>query len=120
MAGRRVNLALLWATVLALLTGVGAFLVGSPSGSWLIVGHGVVALAILVLTPGKSAVVNRGIQRRRPGRALSIVLIFATVAALVTGVLLVTGSVQAVGPFTTMQLHVSFGLLTVSLTLIHT
>jgi len=120
MAGRRVNLALLWATVLALVTGMGAFLVGSPSGTWLVVGHGVVALAIIVLTPGKSAVVARGIQRTRPGRVLSVVLIFATVAALVTGVLLITGSVQSIGPFTTMQLHVSLGLLTVSLTLIHT
>lgn len=119
MAGRQTNLALLWASVLALLTGVGAFLVGSPTGAWIVIGHGVVAFAIVVLTPWKTVIASRGLQRRHTGTWLSIGLSVATLAALATGVMLVTGAVDSIGPFTTMQLHVPFGLLAVALTLIH-
>lgn len=120
MAGRRTNLALLWASVLALISGVAAFLVGTQPGWWVIVAHGVFALTIVVLIPWKAVIAARGLGHRRGGRSASIGLTVATVATLVTGVLLVSGEVEAVGPFTTMQLHVAFGLLTVSLTLIHT
>lgn len=120
MAGRRTNLALLWASVLALISGVAAFLVGTRPGRWVIVAHGVFALAIVVLIPWKTVIAARGLGRQRGGRGASVGLTFATVATLLTGVLLVSGEVDAVGPFTTMQLHVAFGLLTVSLTLMHT
>lgn len=120
MAGRRTNLALLWAAVLALVTGVSAFLVGTPAGRWVIVAHGVLSLVIVVLAPHKSAIAARGIRRRRSGRPLSVGLGIAMVAALASGVVLVTGQVEDIGPFTTMQVHVAFGLLAVSLTLIHT
>lgn len=119
MAGRRTNLALLWASVLALVSGVAAFLVGTEPGWWVIVAHGVLALAIVVLIPWKTVIAVRGLERRRGGRSTSIGLTLAVGAALVTGVLLVSGEVEAVGPFTAMQLHVAFGLLTVSLTLVH-
>lgn len=119
MAGRRTNLALLWVSVLALMSGVAAFLVGTRPGRWVIVAHGVLALAIVVLIPWKTVIAARGLGHRRAGSSASIALTFATVATLVTGVLLVSGEVESVGPFTAMQLHVAFGLLTVSLTLIH-
>lgn len=120
MAGRRTNLALLWASVLALISGVAAFLVGTQPGSWVIVAHGVVALVIVVLIPWKSVIASRGLGRRRRGRGTSIGLTLVTLGTLVTGVFLVSGEVESVGPFTSMLLHVGFGLLTVSLTLIHT
>ena len=120
MAGRHTNLALLWATILALVTGVAAFTVGTSGGRWVIVGHGVVALAIIVLAPWKTVIARRGIRRPRPGRGLSVELTVVTLLTLVTGVVLVTGSIDAIGPFTTMQLHVALGLLTLSLTVIHT
>jgi hypothetical protein len=120
MAGRRTNLALLWASVLALASGVAAFLVGTPSGAWVAVAHGVVALVIVVLSPWKTVIVGRGLTRRRPGRWLSMGLTGAILLVLATGVILVTGEVEEIGGFTTMQLHVTFGLLVVSLTLIHT
>lgn len=119
MAGRRTNLALLWATVLALISGVAAFMVGTEAGSWVVVAHGVFGLAIVVLVPWKSTIVTRGLAKRRQGRALSVFLTLATLLALTTGVVLVTGATDSIGPFTTMQLHVSFGLLAVSLTLVH-
>ena len=120
MAGRHTNLALLWATILALVTGGAAFTVGTSGGRWVIVAHGVVALAIIVLAPWKTVIARRGIRRRGPGRGLSVGLTVVTLLALVTGVALVTGSVNSIGPFTIMQLHVALGLLTVSLTVIHT
>lgn len=106
--------------MLALISGVAAFLVGTQPGWWVIVAHGVFALAIVVLIPWKTVIAARGLAHRRGGRGTSIGLTLATVATLVTGVLLVSGEVESVGPFTTMQLHVAFGLLTVSLALIHT
>ncbi|MFP3883181.1 MAG: molybdopterin-dependent oxidoreductase [Actinomycetota bacterium] len=120
MAGRRTNLALLWASVLALISGVAAFLVGTESGWWVIVAHGVIALAIVVLIPWKTVIAVRGLERRRDGRRASIGLTLAVGVTLVTGFLLVSGEVESVGLFTTMQLHVASGLLTVSLTLVHT
>lgn len=119
MAGRHTNLALLWATVFAVATGVAAFVVGTHSGAWLVVAHGVFALAIVVLTPWKSMIAARGLSRSRPGRALSMALTVATLAAVTTGVMLVTGAIESIGPFTMMQLHVSFGLLALALTLAH-
>lgn len=120
MAGRRTNLALLWVSILALVTGVAAFTVGSPSGGWVIVAHGVIALAIVVLIPWKSMIAARGLTRRRPGRVLSIALAAVTALALASGLLLVVGGVDRLGPFTTMQVHVSAGVLAISLTLVHT
>jgi len=120
MAGRRTNLALLWASALSLITGVAAFLVGTPSGSWVIIAHGVVALAIVVLVPWKSVIVTRGLVRPRRGRMLSVGLTVATLLVLATGGLLVTGSAEVIAGFTMMQVHVSSGLLMVSLTLAHT
>ena len=120
MAGRRTNLSLLAASLLALITGVGAFIVGTPAGRWVIVSHGVAALAIVALTPWKSVVAKRGMSRRRRGRGLSLGLTFVTVGTIATGVILVVGGTDRVGPFTTMQLHVSLGLLMISLTLLHT
>lgn len=119
MAGRRTNVALLWASVLALISGVGAFLVGTSSGRWVVVAHGVGALALVVLAPWKSAIVRRGWQRGRPGRWASIWLTITTIGAIGTGFLLVTG-VRSVGPLTAMQAHVTLGLLAISFTLLHT
>lgn len=120
MAGRRTNLALLWASVLALISGVAAFLVGTQPGAWVIIAHGVFALVIVVLIPWKSLIATRGLERRRRGRSTSIGLTVATLATLLTGLMLLSGELETIGPFTSMQLHVAFGLLTVSLTLIHT
>lgn len=118
MADWRTNVALLWASLLALITGVAAFLVGTPPGRWIVVAHGAVALAIVVLAPWKTVIVRRGWPKERRGRLSSIWLTVATLGALGSGVLLVSG-VRSVGTFTTMQVHVGFGLLAVALTLLH-
>lgn len=120
MAGRRTNLTLLWTTVLALVTGVVAFAIGTPSGRWITIAHGVLALSIVVLLPWKSLIAGRGWQRGRSGRFVSLFTSLLLGGALATGIALVTGAADRLGPFTMMQLHVSFGLATASLMLIHT
>jgi DMSO/TMAO reductase YedYZ molybdopterin-dependent catalytic subunit len=120
MAGRRTNLALLWVVVLALLTGVATFTVGTPAGRWVTVAHGLIALALVVLTPWKSTIMGRGLRRARPGRATSVALAVAVVLALTSGLALITGRVARLGPLTTMQIHVAAGLLAMTLTLLHT
>lgn len=120
MANRRTNLALLWVSMLALISGVSTFLVGTPGGRWVVIAHGVIALSLVVLIPWKSVIVNRGLRRRRPGRALSVSLTAIALLVLITGLVLVTGVVDVIGPFTVMQLHVALGLLAASLILIHT
>jgi hypothetical protein len=120
MAGRRTNLALLWSVVLALLTGIGTFLVGTAPWRWVVIAHGLVGLGIVVLAPWKSIVAARGLRRRRGGRGMSVALTLAALLTLVSGVVLVSGRVGNLLVFTPMQVHVSSGLLTVALTLIHT
>lgn len=119
MAGRRTNLALLWSTILAVVTGVGAFIVGTEPGAWVIVSHGVVALAILLLTPWKSVIISRGIPRRRSGRAISVLLTVLVTGSLASGFALVTGVTDMLGPLTTMQLHVGLGVGALLLTFVH-
>lgn len=120
MAGRRTNLALLWASVLALVSGFGVFGIGTSAGKWVVVTHGVIALTIVVLVPWKSEIVRRGMGRARSGRGWSVMLTVAIVVTIGSGVALLTGELERIGPVTTMQIHVGGGLLAVSMTLIHT
>lgn len=120
MAGRRTNIALFWVSLLALASGGAAFLVGTSGGWWVVAGHGVLGLAIVVLAPWKSVIVARALPRPRPGRILSIAVSLSTLGALASGVILITGWTAFIGPFTTMQIHVASGLMTVSLMLVHT
>lgn len=119
MTGRRTNLGLLWCTVLAFVTGVGAFIVGTEPGAWVVVSHGVVALAIVILTPWKSMIVARGMRRRRSGRVFSVLLTVTIVGTLVSGFTLITGAVDDIGPLSPMQLHVGLGSGALLLTLVH-
>src|ERR1700710_105019 len=95
MAGRRTNLALLALLPLATVTGAITFLVGSGPTAPVVVAHGVVGLALVVLLPWKSMIVRRGLRHRRPGRALSVTLAVAVVVALVTGLMHSTGLLVA-------------------------
>jgi hypothetical protein len=67
MAGRRTNLALLLLVPAAAVTGLLTFVVGSGPVALVVVTHALVGLAVLVLSPWKSAIVRRGLRRHRPG-----------------------------------------------------
>ena len=119
MAGRRTNLALLLLVPAAVLTGGMTFLVGSGPVAPVVVAHGVVGLALLVLSPWKAAVARRGLRRRRPGRGLSLALTALVLLALVSGLAHSTGTLLAAGPVTALQVHVAAAVGALVLTAAH-
>jgi DMSO/TMAO reductase YedYZ molybdopterin-dependent catalytic subunit len=119
MAGRRTNLALVAFLAAALLTGALAFGAGTEKGAWLAILHGVVGLAIVLLTPWKSVIVRRGLSRRRPGTPISLFLTFVVMACVAAGFAHAMGIARFLGPVTAMQVHVGAGLLAVPLASVH-
>src|ERR1700712_5350947 len=103
MAGRRTNLALLALLPLATVTGAITVLVGSGPIALVVIAHGVVGLALVVLLPWKSMIVRRGLRHRRPGRAMSVLLAVAVVLALLTGLAHSTGLLIAAFGITALQ-----------------
>jgi hypothetical protein len=119
MAGRRTNLALLVLLALALVTGIGAYGIGTRWVRWILVAHGVVAIAIVALGPWKSMIARRGLRRQRPGRATSILFSVTIVVALLAGFAHSTGVLRSLGPVTAMQVHVGAALVAIPLALWH-
>lgn len=119
MSDRLTNLGLGLLVTVALISGFAAFTVGTSPGRWVVILHGVAGLALLVVSPWKTMIARRGMRKQRQGRALSLVLTGFTIVTLVSGVTLVTGSLDRLGPLTTMQIHVGAGLVTVAVTFTH-
>ena len=119
MAGRRTNLALRVLLPGAAATGGLTFLVGSGPVRPVVVLHGLVGLALVVLTPWKTAVARRGLARRRRDRWLSLALTAAVLLALASGLAHGTGLLVAAGALTAMQVHVGAGLVALAAGLAH-
>lgn len=119
MASRQTNLALLGLTVLAVVSGFAGFGVGTISGRWVVIAHGVLGLSLLVLAPWKSMIAKRGMAKERSGRALSLALAGAVLATIVSGLLLVSGWADRLGGLTMTQIHVGSGLLSLALVVVH-
>ena len=64
-AGRITNQTLLVALVLVFGTGVATVAIGSSSGRWAAIAHGIAGLVILLLIPWKSRVIRGGLRRGR-------------------------------------------------------
>ncbi len=105
--------------ILAVLSGFVAFSLGTASGSWVVTAHGILGLAVLVLTPWKSSIARRGFSRHGSTRWLSAALAVSVVITLVSGITLITGFLDRFGPFTMMQIHVGAGLTALTLTAVH-
>jgi DMSO/TMAO reductase YedYZ molybdopterin-dependent catalytic subunit len=117
---RRVtNLVLLVALLLTFATGVGAVATGSARGRWVVIAHGVVAIALILLTPWKSLVIRRGLRRRRPSRWASLLLAGLVVTTLLLGLGHSTGLVRSVGGIAAMWLHIAIALALVPLAIWH-
>jgi hypothetical protein len=117
---RLVDWTILAAVTLALVTGVSSLLVGTPSGAWVFVLHGVGALTLVVLLFFKF----RRVRHRVTGRwnvtiALSVLLGIVTLGALTTGVAWVLGMHPDLWRWTLLSLHIGLGLLVVPLVLLH-
>ena len=119
MAGRRTNLALLILLVLAFATGGLVYAVGTGWARWPAVAHGIVAFAIVVLTPWKSVIARRGLKRRRIGTGGSLALTFFTLVAILFGILHSTGVARSFDLVTAMQVHVGAALLTLPFAVWH-
>lgn len=118
-ARRRTNQALLVLVPAAVLTGLYANTIGVDGLVDPATVHGVVALAIALLTPWKQAVVRSGLRRRRSSRWASIGLVVLIATALGSGLAHATGRVSRLGPLTTMQVHVGAALLALVLVVLH-
>ena len=119
MRGRWANLALVVLVPAAALSGVGLFLVGSGP-VWLVaVLHAGLGLGPLALVPWKKPVVQRGLRRMRPGRTTSLVLTWVLLAAVLSGLLHLVGLTGQWLAVTTMQLHVTAGVLAAVITVVH-
>jgi hypothetical protein len=119
MAGRRTNLTLLVALGAAVGTGVLAFAIGTEANAWATVAHSGAGLAIVLLTPWKSLIIKRGLRRRRPHTAASLLLTLFVVVALVAGLLHSSGALSHLGSVSAMQLHVGAALAALPFALWH-
>jgi molybdopterin-dependent oxidoreductase-like protein protein len=120
MNGRLANLVLLVVVPLATVSGFCMFVAGSEIVWPIAFLHGALGLAVVVLVPWKSIVVRRALHRaRRPSWVVSLLLTAATVVALVTGVAHRAGALLADSPVTTLQLHVTAGVVAAVLMLWH-
>lgn len=111
---------LLWLLLGAALTGTLLFAGGTRWVLAALVGHGVTALGIVVLTRPKWRIVRRG-TAARPLRSTwpSMLLGVLVVVTTATGVLHSSGLVLRYGPFDDMQVHVVAALATIPLTVWH-
>jgi DMSO/TMAO reductase YedYZ molybdopterin-dependent catalytic subunit len=109
-SGRLTNLMLFLALALAFATGIGAVASGTPRGRWVVIAHGVVAIAVILLVPWKSRVVRHGLSRARPTRWLSLLLAALVATTLLAGLGYATGLVRSVGGVPGMWLHVAAAL----------
>jgi DMSO/TMAO reductase YedYZ molybdopterin-dependent catalytic subunit len=119
MAGRRTNLALFGLLAGAAVSGALAYAFGRPWARWVVVGHAVLGLGILLLAPWKSIIARRGLRRRRPGSWASVGLAVLVAVAILTGVLHATGAAVSLGVVTSMQVHVGAALLALPLAAWH-
>lgn len=117
--GRRTNLALLLLLPAAVVTGLVANGIGTDWAIHPSVVHGMVAMAILILSPWKQAIVRRGLGRRRATWWVSVLLLIMVLATLGTGLMHAVGYTGRVGPLTLMQIHVGGAVIALLLALLH-
>ena len=111
-AGRRTNVALLIVLVGAFLSGWAAFAAGTAVPSRLTtVGHGLLGLGVVVLTPWKTVVVRRAPTLRLASLALVAVIILCLAAGFVE----VFAGYGLVGGISPIQVHVGAAFVAVPL-----
>src|SRR5437660_2784861 len=109
---RWTNLALFVLLGLAFVTGWLAFFSTAASRGSLIA-HAASGYAIIALTPWKSVIASRAIQRRRPGWWASLLLTTLVLVSVLSGILHSTGLLIAAGAITAMEVHVGAALVAI-------
>jgi DMSO/TMAO reductase YedYZ molybdopterin-dependent catalytic subunit len=118
-AGRITNQKLLVALMLVFGTGVATVAIGSPSGRWVAIAHGIAGLVILLLVPWKSRVVRGGLRRGRGTRWVSLLLAALVVITFVAGLGYATGLVRSIAGRPGLWVHIAVALVLVPLVLWH-
>jgi Oxidoreductase molybdopterin binding domain len=118
-AGRITNQTLLVALVLVFGTGVATVAIGSASGQWAAVAHGIAALVILLLIPWKSRVIRGGLRRGRRTRWASLLLAALVVITFAAGLGYATGLVRSIAGRPGLWVHIAVALVLVPLALWH-
>jgi len=116
---RRTNLALLVALAIAFATGIGAVAAGTPSGRWVVLTHGGAGFAVALLSPWKSRIIRRGLQRERRGRWASLCLAAVISVTLLTGITYASGLVLSIGGLPGMWVHIATALAAIPLIVWH-
>src|SRR5918996_6061808 len=119
MAGRRTNLALLILLLGALASGVLAYGIGAGWVRIVVIVHGALGIAIVLLAPWKSVIARRGLRRRRPGSWASVAFTVLVGVAVLFGVLHATGLAVDIGPVSSMQVHVGTAIASLPLAAWH-
>src|SRR2546421_9756236 len=118
-AGRITNQTLLVALLLVFGPGVATVAIGSSSGRWAAIAHGIAGLVILLLIPWKSRVVRGGLRRGRPTRWASLLLAALVVITFVAGLGYATGLVRSIADRPGLWVHIAVALVLVPLVLWH-
>jgi len=118
-AGRITNQTLLIALLLVFGTGVATVAIGSSSGRWAAIAHGIAGLVILLLIPWKSRVVRGGLRRGRATRWASLLLAALVVITFVAGLGYATGLVRSIAGQPGLWVHIAVALVLVPLVLWH-
>jgi DMSO/TMAO reductase YedYZ molybdopterin-dependent catalytic subunit len=120
VGGRRTNLALLAALVLAFATGWLAFGTGTRAARVVLITHSVAGVALLVLARAKGRIVRRGLRRRTPwGRALSVAFLTVVLLSVLAGLAHVAGVRHVASSVTAMQVHVGAAFAALPLLVLH-
>ncbi len=118
-AGRITNQTLLAALVLVFGTGVATVAIGSSSGRWAAIAHGIAGLVILLLVPWKSRVIRGGLRRGGRTRWASLLLVALIVITFGAGVGYATGLVRSIAGRPGLWVHIAVALVLVPLALWH-
>jgi len=118
-AGRITNQTLLVALVLVFGTGVATVAIGSPSGRWTAIAHGIAGLVILLLVPWKSRVIRGGLRRGRHTRWASLLLAALVIITFAAGLGYATGLVRSIAGKPGLWVHIAVALVLVPLVLWH-
>jgi cytochrome b561 len=116
---RLVDWSLFALLLVVLFTGLLGFLSGRPDQAWVFVTHGVAGLSLVAFLYFTLRRVRGRLAEPTVTRALSALMVLATVGALATGVWWVFGGSLDLGPWGLLNLHVGLGLLVVPLLAYH-
>ena len=118
-AGRITNVALAGLVLAAFLSGLFANTIGRDWRLDPVVVHGVIALAIVVLSPWKSVVVRRGLARRRNTRIWSVFLLVSVLITVASGLAHSGALIDRLLGLSIMQIHVGVAVVSLALAVAH-